>query len=152
MFESEGHLRSVVHETRDLMRVHVTNHIVAAEVGNMNPLVRIRIPRSALGSSATIGVVHLAPTNRNRDAIGESHRESLMNGMRDEIDARERVGNGSAVGRHACIIPQIGVLVKPNAYCRMRPYEESRKRHIQYGEIRRGQSHTWFRIARKLSC
>ena len=134
------------------MRFHVTNNIADAEVGDMNPLVRIRIPRSAFRSRLAIGVVHLAPTNRNRDAVGESHRESLMNGMRDEIDAREGIGDVAVLVRHACIIPQIGVLVKPNAYCRMRPCEESRKRHIQYAGIRLRQSHTSLRSSRKWTC
>ena len=149
MFESEGHLRSVVHETRDLMRVHVTNHIVAAKVGDMNPLVRIRIPRSALGSRLAIGVVARSPTNGNGDAIRESHGESVIDGMRFKIDAREGIGDGVVLVRHACIIPQMGVLVKPILCCRMRPCGVSRKHHTQLEGKAHSLAHTSHRNSRK---
>ena len=61
---------------------------------------RIGIPRSALCRGLPIGVVHTSPTNRNRDAIIESHRESLVVGVVDEIDTGKRIGDGRVLCRH----------------------------------------------------
>ena len=79
--------------------------VVVVETNYMNPLVGIRIPCSAFCGSLAIRVVRLPPTNRNRDAILKRHRESLTHGVRVEIDAGERVGDGVGVA-HGGIIPK----------------------------------------------
>ena len=66
----------------------------------MNPSMVIGIPRSALRSRLAIGIVHPTPTNRNRDAVVESHRESLVDRIGDEVDAGKRIGDGRVLCRH----------------------------------------------------
>ncbi len=61
--------------------------VVVVETNDMNPSMVIRIPRGTLCRGLAIGVVATTPTNRNRDAILKRHRESLVVGVVDEIDA-----------------------------------------------------------------
>ena len=93
---------------------------VVVETLDVNPHMSIRIPRGTLCGRLTIGVVTFAPTNRNGHAISESHRESTIDRVRDEIETRERIGDVALLGHHACIIPKNGALVKLNLYLRER--------------------------------
>jgi len=85
--------------------------VVVVETNDMNPLVGIRIPRGTLCRGLPIGVVHTSPTNRNRDAILKRHRESLVVGVVDEIDALERIRDGIGVA-HGGIVPFLTFCVK----------------------------------------
>ena len=151
MFESGSHLRSVVDETRNIMRLHVSENILAViiELIHMNPHMIVGIPRSTLRSRLAIGVVARSPTNGNGDAIRESHGEPMIDGMLLKVEARERIGDGRSFGRHACIIPNFGAVVKPNLCCRWHLYGVYRKRHTELEGKAHPLAHTSHRSSRK---
>ncbi len=105
---------------RDLVRREMPKDIVAVVVvtSDMNPIMGIGIPCRDLCGGLAIGIVHATPTNRNRDPIGESHRESTIVIGGDKVETVERIRNGIGV-RH-CVFP---MLVSLNAPDRIRTYD-----------------------------
>jgi hypothetical protein len=135
--DTNGHARSIIDELSNIISRNIGKHIIVAvfETDHMNPSMGIGIPRSALRSRLSIGVIHTTDTNRNGDAIGESHREAHVHGIGDDIDTRKRVGDGGIVGVHSQIVPRQEIVVNSSLYWRERHILKLHKPHTRFSEI-----------------